>query len=75
MLSFIFIISGQFPGDQGLVAPGMSCHYTIRFAPDSLGDFDDALTVQTQSTTPLVIAIEGRRPSPILTCKLHPMIR
>ena len=48
----------------------MSCHYTVKFAPDSLGDFDDTITVQTQSSIPLVIAIEGRRPSPVLTREL-----
>ena len=25
-------MTGQFPGDQGLVAPGMSCKYMIRFS-------------------------------------------
>ena len=27
-----FSVTGQFPGDQGLVAPGMSCKYMIRFS-------------------------------------------
>ena len=62
-------VSGQFPGDQGLVAPGMSCKYMIRFSPDGLGDFDDLLTVQSQASTPLVVKLEGRRPPPKLTCK------
>ncbi len=63
------VISGQFPGEQGLVAPGMSCHYTVRFAPDSLGDYDDSLVIQTQSSSPLIIPVQGRRPPPALTCK------
>ena len=58
---------GQFPGEHGLVAPGMSCHYSIAFAPDSLGDYDDEIVVQTQSNSPLVIKLEGRRPPPILS--------
>lgn len=71
-----FIISpclsfpGQFPGEHGLVAPGMSCHYSIKFAPDSLKDFDDEIKVQTQSRTALVIPLRGRREPPVLTCKL-----
>lgn len=36
---------GRFPTDDGLVAPGMSCSYTVRFTPDSLADFQDELTV------------------------------
>ncbi|KAK1884689.1 Deleted in lung and esophageal cancer protein 1 like [Dissostichus eleginoides] len=28
---------GRFPGEGGVVAPGMSCKYTVRFAPNSLG--------------------------------------
>lgn len=64
-----FPLSGQFPGDQGLVAPGMSCHYTIRFSPDSLADYDDEIIVQTQASEPIVVQLHGRRPPPILTCK------
>ncbi|XP_064614552.1 LOW QUALITY PROTEIN: deleted in lung and esophageal cancer protein 1-like [Liolophura sinensis] len=58
---------GQFPGEQGLVAPGMSCHYTIRFNPDSLGDYDDVIKVQTQSSRPMLIQLQGRRPPPVLS--------
>eukprot|EP00058_Branchiostoma_floridae_P005202 XP_002590690.1 hypothetical protein BRAFLDRAFT_125551 [Branchiostoma floridae] len=58
---------GQFPGEQGTVAPGMSCQYTVRFAPDSLADYDDCVQVQTQSATPMFIKIKGRREPPALT--------
>ncbi|XP_072029825.1 LOW QUALITY PROTEIN: deleted in lung and esophageal cancer protein 1-like [Amphiura filiformis] len=58
---------GKFPGEQGIVAPGMSCQYSIRFRPDSLKDFDDQITVQTQSSQPMVIQVLGRRPPPKLS--------
>lgn len=41
--------SGRFPGEHGIVAPGLSCQYSIRFAPDSLADYDDFLKVQSTS--------------------------
>ncbi|KAK2147788.1 hypothetical protein LSH36_535g01010 [Paralvinella palmiformis] len=64
---YFSISLGQFPGEQGLVAPGMSCRYMIRFSPDSLVDFDDSVTIQTQSSTSLVVKLQGRRPPPKLT--------
>lgn len=41
------LVSGRFPGEHGLVAPGLSCQYPVKFAPDSLGDYDDVLKVNT----------------------------
>ncbi|KAG8443530.1 hypothetical protein GDO86_012075 [Hymenochirus boettgeri] len=58
---------GKFPGEGGIVAPGMSCHYTVRFVPDSLADFEDFLLVETQAPYPVLIPIEARRPPPVLT--------
>ncbi|KAM3927972.1 deleted in lung and esophageal cancer protein 1 [Leptodactylus fuscus] len=58
---------GKFPGEGGIVAPGMSCHYTIRFVPDSLADFEDFILVETQAPYPVLVPIEARRPPPILT--------
>ncbi|KAK3541455.1 hypothetical protein QTP86_025941 [Hemibagrus guttatus] len=58
---------GRFPGDGGIIAPGMSCQYTIRFAPDSLADYEDFLVVETQSPHPLIIPVEAHRPPPVLT--------
>ncbi|XP_068092036.1 deleted in lung and esophageal cancer protein 1 isoform X2 [Hyperolius riggenbachi] len=57
---------GKFPGEGGVVAPGMSCHYTVRFVPDSLADFEDFILVESQAPYPLLIPIEARRPPPIL---------
>ncbi|XP_044150166.1 deleted in lung and esophageal cancer protein 1 isoform X2 [Bufo gargarizans] len=58
---------GKFPGEGGIVAPGMSCHYTVRFVPDSLADFEDFILVETQGPYPVLVPIEARRPPPILT--------
>ena len=66
---FVCFILGQFPGEHGLVAPGMSCHYAVRFAPDSLRNFHDEIKIQTQSTVPITVPLLGRRPPPKLTCK------
>ena len=36
---------GQYPGEQGIVAPGMSCQFAVKFAPDSLTDYVDKIQV------------------------------
>lgn len=66
---FLIYFPGQFPGEHGLVAPGMSCHYAIRFNPDSLRDFNDEIKIQTQSREPIIVPLLGRRPPPRLTRK------
>ncbi|XP_053323585.1 deleted in lung and esophageal cancer protein 1 [Spea bombifrons] len=58
---------GKFPGEGGIVAPGMSCHYTVRFIPDSLADFEDFLLIESQAPYPVLVPIEARRPPPVLT--------
>uniref|UniRef100_A0A8C4SDU0 DLEC1 cilia and flagella associated protein n=1 Tax=Erpetoichthys calabaricus TaxID=27687 RepID=A0A8C4SDU0_ERPCA len=58
---------GKFPGEGGMVAPGMSCQYTVRFIPDCLADFEDFILIETQAPFPLIVPIEARRPPPILT--------
>ncbi|XP_058478852.1 deleted in lung and esophageal cancer protein 1 [Solea solea] len=58
---------GRFPGEGGIVAPGMSCKYAVRFAPDSLADYEDFIVVETQNEHQLVVPFMGRRPPPILT--------
>uniref|UniRef100_A0A3B5AQA2 Deleted in lung and esophageal cancer protein 1 Ig-like domain-containing protein n=1 Tax=Stegastes partitus TaxID=144197 RepID=A0A3B5AQA2_9TELE len=58
---------GRFPGEGGVVAPGMSCKYTLRFAPDSLADYKDFIVVETQAEQQLLVPIEAWRPPPILT--------
>lgn len=65
--SYFTIGLGQFPGDKGLVAPGMSCHFPVRFAPDSLKDYDDEIVLQTQAAQQKVVKVKGRRDPPSLT--------
>lgn len=36
---------GQYPGEHGVIAPGMNCSFLVRFAPDSLTDFVDKIQV------------------------------
>ena len=61
--------TGMFPGEGGMVAPGMTCQYIVQFFPDCLGDFDDFILVETQSAHTLLIPLQARRPPPVLTCK------
>lgn len=65
------VLAGRFPGDGGVVAPGMSCKYTVRFAPDSLADYEDFIIVETQAEHLLVVPVAAARPPPILTCESH----
>ncbi|KAL8567948.1 hypothetical protein ACOMHN_029123 [Nucella lapillus] len=65
--AYFLVGLGQFPGEKGLVAPGMSCHFPIRFAPDSLKDYDDQIVIQTQSSKQMVIRLLGWRQPPCLT--------
>ncbi|XP_074841264.1 deleted in lung and esophageal cancer protein 1 [Carettochelys insculpta] len=58
---------GKFPGEGGIVAPGMTCEYTIQFIPEHLADYEDFILVETQAPYPLLIPIEARRPPPVLT--------
>ncbi|CAB1440303.1 unnamed protein product [Pleuronectes platessa] len=58
---------GRFPGEGGVVAPGMSCKYTVQFTPDSLADYEDFILVESHVETLLVVPITAKRPPPILT--------
>uniref|UniRef100_A0A3Q3MZ39 DLEC1 cilia and flagella associated protein n=1 Tax=Labrus bergylta TaxID=56723 RepID=A0A3Q3MZ39_9LABR len=64
-----FSIGLRFPGDGGVVAPGMSCKYTVRFAPGSLGNYEDFIVVETQAEHIFVVPIAAIRPPPVLTCE------
>ncbi|XP_048580368.1 deleted in lung and esophageal cancer protein 1 isoform X2 [Nematostella vectensis] len=64
---------GRFPGENGVVAPGMSCVYPIRFAPDSLADYDDLIKIKSQVDPPLIVHLQARRPPPSLS--LPPTLR
>lgn len=39
------IITGYFPGSEGLIAPGMYCSYVVTFTPDSLANYQEKLMV------------------------------
>uniref|UniRef100_A0A8C6IWU7 DLEC1 cilia and flagella associated protein n=1 Tax=Melopsittacus undulatus TaxID=13146 RepID=A0A8C6IWU7_MELUD len=58
---------GKFPGKGGLIAPGMTCQYTVRFTPKYPGDYEDCMLVETQVSEPLFIPIQAKRPPPVLT--------
>ncbi|XP_026534679.1 deleted in lung and esophageal cancer protein 1 [Notechis scutatus] len=61
------VVMGKFPGEGGLVAPGMSCFYIVQFIPEYLSDYDDYLLVESQAAYPLLVPLQGRRPPPVLT--------
>ncbi|NXY73098.1 DLEC1 protein, partial [Glareola pratincola] len=58
---------GKFPGKGGMIAPGMTCQYTVQFIPEYLGDYEDCILVETQVSEPLLIPIQAKRPPPVLT--------
>ena len=67
-------LEGRFPTDGNHVASGMSCLYNVRFLPDAMCDYDDALTVETLTTPPMIIPIQARRPPPVLTRECRPIV-
>ncbi|XP_008500453.2 deleted in lung and esophageal cancer protein 1 [Calypte anna] len=58
---------GKFPGEGGMVAPGMTCQYTVQFIPESLGDYEDCILVETQVSEPLLIPVQAKSLPPVLT--------
>ncbi len=46
----MFIITAHFPNAEGIIAPGMSCCYSVQFIPDTLADYDDIIKVNTYCT-------------------------
>ncbi|XP_050174135.1 deleted in lung and esophageal cancer protein 1 [Myiozetetes cayanensis] len=70
--SAFFICPGKFPGKGGMIAPGMACQYTVQFIPEYLGDYEDHILVETQSSEPLLIPIQAKVSLPVLT--LPPII-
>ncbi|NXN46507.1 DLEC1 protein, partial [Rhinoptilus africanus] len=61
------IVPGKFPGKGGMIAPGMTCQYTVQFIPEYPGDYEDCILVETQVSEPLLIPIQAKRPPPVLT--------
>ncbi|NWI49999.1 DLEC1 protein, partial [Calyptomena viridis] len=65
--SEFFIWPGKFPGKGGMIAPGMACQYTVQFIPETLGDYEDHILVETQLSEPLLIPIQAKVSLPVLT--------
>uniref|UniRef100_A0A8B9QQH9 DLEC1 cilia and flagella associated protein n=1 Tax=Apteryx owenii TaxID=8824 RepID=A0A8B9QQH9_APTOW len=63
----ILPLGRKFPGKGGMIAPGMTCQYTIQFIPEYLADYEDCISVETQASEPLLIPIQAKRPPPVLT--------
>ncbi|XP_028403887.1 deleted in lung and esophageal cancer protein 1-like isoform X2 [Dendronephthya gigantea] len=64
---FFSIGLGQYPAEHGIIAPGMSCQFAVKFAPDSLTDYVDKVQIRTQLDDSLDIAVLGKRKPPQLT--------
>ena len=56
----------KFPGDNGVVAPGMACQVNIQFSPDSLSDYDDYIVVVSDLNR-FQVPIKAFRPPPELS--------
>lgn len=57
-----------------MVAPGMSCKYSVRFTPDSLGGYEDSVTVEMPMENLLVVPVIAKRPPPVLKCESPTLI-
>nr|XP_026694559.1 deleted in lung and esophageal cancer protein 1 isoform X1 [Ciona intestinalis] len=64
--SYFSLGLGKFPGQHGVVAPGMCAQYSVRYMPDALADADDHLEVISQSEEPLIVPIKAHRIPPVL---------
>lgn len=57
----------RYPTHSGRIAPGMAAEVTIRFTPDSLADYDDALVIDTPGCMGMHLPLLARRDAPVLT--------
>ena len=55
-----------FPSEHGLLAPGMACSTVVRFKPESLADYEDALSILGETCSGTA-PIRARRHPPRLT--------
>ncbi|UJR33118.1 hypothetical protein I4U23_020575 [Adineta vaga] len=63
-----FCISlSQYPSGHSLVATGLSVVYNVKFAPDTLGVFEDEIIVQCSNGTEFTVKLLAKRPPPVLT--------
>jgi hypothetical protein len=67
-----FCISlSQCPSEHSLVATGLCVVYNIKFAPDTLGMYQDEIIVQCSNGTEFPVKLLAKRPPPLLTRKKH----
>uniref|UniRef100_A0A8C5TPS5 Deleted in lung and esophageal cancer protein 1 Ig-like domain-containing protein n=1 Tax=Malurus cyaneus samueli TaxID=2593467 RepID=A0A8C5TPS5_9PASS len=65
--SVFFIWPGKYPGEGGLIAPGMTCQYIVQFIPQYLGEYEDHILVETLVSEPFLIPIQAKVSLPVLT--------
>ena len=56
----------SYGAEHGVIAPGLHATFTVRFAPDSLADYDDFIVVQTEKES-FPLPLYARRSPPCLT--------
>ena len=56
----------SYGADHGTIAPGMHATFHVRFAPDSLADYDDFVVIQTEKES-FPLPLHARRSPPNLT--------
>jgi hypothetical protein len=62
---------GMYPQGQSIIAPGLCATFNIRFAPDSLGTFEDEIVIECSNGTRLTLPVVAKRESPCLTSKKY----
>ena len=45
IMIIVLFSAAHFPNAEGVIAPGMTCTYSVKFFPDSLADFEDEIKV------------------------------
>jgi hypothetical protein len=61
------IDTGMFPSENGVIAPGLTCQYTITFIPHSLSDCSDSIKVIQPNGHSLIVPIRAHHPGPQLS--------
>lgn len=56
----------SYQAEHGTIAPGMHATFHVRFAPDSLADYDDFVVIQTEAES-FPLPLHARRSPPNLT--------
>ena len=56
----------SYGAEHGTIAPGMHATFHVRFAPDSLADYDDFVVIQTEKES-FPLPLHARRSPPVLS--------